>query len=64
MRTGGFKMGKFALGLASLAAAAKPKYGIASNSRSRLMISQAAATLLMMSEGDEGHGNLSNPMLD
>jgi len=45
MRAGGFKMGKFALGLASLAAAAKPKYDIAGNSRSRLMISRAAATL-------------------
>ena len=40
-------MGKFALGLASLAAAAKPKYDIASNSRSWLMISRAAATLCL-----------------
>ena len=45
MRAGSFKMGKFALSLASLATAAKPKYDIAGNSRSRLMISQAAATL-------------------
>ena len=45
MRAGGFKMGKFALGLASLAMAAKPKYDIAGNSRSRLMISQAVAML-------------------